>query len=345
VINAANPGDPGTGGTTCELTDQRGYLRYDVRCDIGAVEYNTGPSVFRVSGANRYDTAAAVSQFDFPAPAQVSTVFVAVGTNYPDALAGAAIAGKIGAPLLLVTPNSIPAETATELTRLAPDDIVILGGLGAISQQVEDDLAPYATNPITRLAGADRFATAVAISQYGFSVDGSADTVFVATGRGFADALAAGPVAVQLNGPVLLTEKDTLPAVVGTEIVRLTPSRIIVVGGTAAVSDAVVTALDALQVGDVVERIAGADRYATAAAISAEGFEFGALRVYLATGLNFPDALGAAAGGMTDPCCWCLDQHSTATSAGSPPRSRRGSSSRSVVSQESKRPGHTHAAS
>lgn len=301
VINAANPAEPGTGGTTCELVDQRGYLRYDTRCDIGAVEYNTGPNIFRISGANRYGTAAGVSEFDFPDPDQVSVVFVAVGTNYPDALAGAAIAGKIGAPLLLVEANAIPAETATELTRLTPDDIVILGGTGVISQQVEDDLDAYATNPATRLAGADRFATAVAISQYGFAADGSADTVIVATGRAFADALAGGPLATQLNGPVLLTEPGSLPAAVGAEIVRLTPSRIIVVGGGAAVSDAVLTALDALQVGDVVERIAGADRYATAAAISQEAFELGAFRAYVATGLNFPDALaGAAVAGWRD---------------------------------------------
>ncbi len=100
------------------------------------------------------------------------------------------------------------------------------------------------------------------------------------------------------NGPVLLVDGTTLLQAVADEIVRLTPDRIVVVGGTTAVSDAVLTALDALQGSDTVDRISGPNRYATAAAISEDAFPGGSNRVYIATGLNFPDALaGAAAAG------------------------------------------------
>jgi putative cell wall-binding protein len=120
--------------------------------------------------------------------------------------------------------------------------------------------------------------------------------VIVATGAGFADALAGGPAAVALGGPVLLTDPATLPGVVAAEITRLSPSRIVVVGGVAAVSATVFNALQAIQANTV--RISGSNRYATAVAISEDAFAGGSTRVYVATGLNFPDALaGAAAAG------------------------------------------------
>ena len=79
----------------------------------------------------------------------------------------------------------------------------------------------------------------MAISQYGFPAPGSADEVVIATGTNFADALAGGPLAEARNAPVLLTDPGFLPAVVADEIVRLDPDRIVVLGGTAAVSQAV----------------------------------------------------------------------------------------------------------
>ena len=254
--------------------------------------------VVRYAGANRYATAAAISAGDFPDPDAVDTVFVATGLNFPDGLAGAAVAAKLGVPLLLVNASGVSTETATELGRLTPDTIVILGGTGVIPDTVKTILQGYAPT-VTRISGANRYDTAVAISQYGFPIDGTADTVFVATGLNFPDALAAGAAAAFLNGPVLLvpgTAPDLLQ-LVADEITRLDPSTIVVVGGTNALSTGIFDDLDALLGGDTVTRISGADRYATAVAISNYTFT-SAARVYIATGLNFPDALaGAAAAG------------------------------------------------
>ena len=273
-----------------------GYAYFGTFTDPGQVVRVrvVAPFVLRFAGPNRYATAAVVSDRGFADPDAIDTVFVAVGNDFPDAVAGAAVAGKLGAPLLLVETDSIPGATAAELTRLTPDTIVVLGGTAVISQAVENALEGYAST-VTRLAGANRYETAVAISQHGFP--GSADTVIVATGLGYADALSGGPAAVALNGPVLLTDPDELPAAVSAEITRLSPSRIIVVGGTAAVSADVFTDLQALA--GQVDRISGPDRYATAVAISLEAFPGGAYFAYVATGLNFPDALaGAVAAGF-----------------------------------------------
>ncbi|HSM02169.1 MAG TPA: cell wall-binding repeat-containing protein [Acidimicrobiia bacterium] len=265
--------------------------------DIAVWHVVHGPSVVRYAGADRYLTAGAIADGDFPDPSLVSTVFVAVGSNFPDALAGAAVAAKLGAPLLLVQPDSIPPATSAALTRLKPTTIVILGGTAAISPGVETALGGYGAG-VTRLSGANRYITAVEISKYGFPANGSADIVVVATGTGFADALAGGPAAFRGNGPVLLTDPNSLPGEVAAEITRLAPTRIVVAGGTSAVSQAVFDQLQALVAN--TDRISGANRYETAVAISLDAFPAGtASRAYVATGLNFPDALaGAAAAGF-----------------------------------------------
>lgn len=255
--------------------------------------------VLRFAGANRFATAAAISQADFPCRALI--VFVATGENFPDALAGAAVASRFNAPILLVRRDSIPAETAAELARLDPVDIVILGGEAAVSAQVESQLGASAN--VTRVAGPDRYATAAAISILAFPDPDEVTDVFVATGENFADALAGGPVGAFLDGPVLLTRQASLPQVTVDEILELGPERIWVLGGPAAVSNAVVAQLATIA---PTQRIFGPDRYATAVAASSLAFVGPTLetgdatvhRVYVAVGTNFPDALagGAVAG-------------------------------------------------
>ena len=152
------------------------------------------------------------------------------------------------------------------------------------------------TLPTSRIAGDDRFAVANAISQRAYP--GTAETVFVATGANYPDALSAAPAAVKLNAPLLLTYPGELPASVAREIERLNPANIVVVGGTASVSDGVVGAINGLntRAADVI-RISGADRFETSRAIADFAFD-SASTAYVATGANFPDALaaGSAAG-------------------------------------------------
>jgi len=259
-----------------------------------------GFGVIRVGGANRYATAAAVSELHHGC-SHTLTVYVATGVNFPDALGGGVAAGAEHAPLLLTGPypqdaadGFLPGATALELDRLdgvetGIQDVVILGGEGAVSLGTEQVLS-YGT--VTRLAGGNRYATAIEISQHAFPVDGSADVVVIATGLNFPDALAAAPLGAVLNGPVLLTTPSSLSAALAAEIVRLGPSGILVIGGSAAVSDEVFDQLNAIA---PATRIAGSNRYRTAIAISQHAFPGGAGVVYLAVGTNFPDALAGAA--------------------------------------------------
>ncbi len=156
------------------------------------------------------------------------------------------------------------------------------------------------TLAVERWEGDDRFATAAAVAEEAFS-PADVDEVYVASGRDFADALAGGPAAAAVEAPILLAEPTSLPAPTREEIERFAPERITLLGGPAAVDAGVESQLDELA---DTRRLAGEDRFATAAAIAADAFDAADVdRVYLATGTEFADALagGAAAAAAGAP--------------------------------------------
>ncbi|WKZ81704.1 MAG: cell wall-binding repeat-containing protein [Acidimicrobiia bacterium] len=113
----------------------------------------------------------------------------------------------------------------------------------------------------------------------GFGVAGAdspdprgADVAYIATGTNFPDALGAGPAAALGSGPILLVQTDSVPSQTTTELNRLEPRLIVIVGGTAAVSTTVENTLKGLSFGPTVIRVSGSNRYATAAAISQQAF-------------------------------------------------------------------------
>lgn len=165
---------------------------------------------------------------------------------------------------------------------------------------------------IDRVAGDNRFATAVAVSQAAYP--GGAPVVYVAQGMNYPDALGAAPAAVKEGGPLLLTASGSLNSEVKAEIERLNPSKIVLVGGSAVVKPAVFDALKAMV--DNTIRIGGADRYDTARLVVAQAFSSASI-AYVASGTGFPDALSAsAAGGATDaPVILINGNHSSVDSA------------------------------
>lgn len=252
--------------------------------------------VDRLAGADRYATSARISAAAF-APG-VSVAFIASGAAFPDALSGAAAAGTRSAPVLLTHPETLPAVVAAELDRLDPAEIIVLGGEGAVSDSVAEALEAFTAGPVERIAGADRYETSAAISAQMFPA--GAAVAYLANGAVFPDALSAASVASGVGGPILLTETTSLPETARLELERLRPSTLIVLGGTGAVADDVAGAA-AAAAGASLERLAGPDRYATSAAISSATFPAGVPIVYLASGLDFPDALSGAAAARGAP--------------------------------------------
>lgn len=242
-------------------------------------------SIQRLAGSDRYATAAAISRARFGSGA--STVFIATGASFPDALAGSPAAARARGPILL-TASSLPSATRTELDRLNPSKIVILGGPGVVGSTVASQLASYAPT-VVRWAGADRYATAAAISRATFAPGVS--VAYVATGSTFPDALSGGALAGRRGGPILLVEQGALPSATAAELGRLKPASIVILGGTGAVKDSVATALRSYATSGSVTRLAGSDRYATSVQVSRAGYGSGSDAAFVATGANFPDGL------------------------------------------------------
>jgi putative cell wall-binding protein/uncharacterized protein YkwD len=248
---------------------------------------SAGVTIKRLAGSDRYATAAAISRARFGSGA--STVFIATGASFPDALAGSPAAARARGPILLTGRGSLPSATRSELDRLNPSKIVVLGGTGTVSGTVAGQLASYAPT-IVRWAGADRYATAAAISRSTFAP--GVRIAYVATGTTFPDALSGGALAGRGGAPILLTERGSLPGATAAELGRLKPSAIVILGGSGAVSDAVASALRRYATSGSVTRLAGSDRYATSVRVSRAGFgSAGSDDVFVATGTNFPDGL------------------------------------------------------
>jgi len=170
-------------------------------------------TVRRVDGPDRYATAAEVARGVEPG----GIVFVASGANFPDALAIGPVAARERAAVLLTRPDDLPDVTADALRRLQPSEVVVVGGPASVSAAVASDIADVTGVEVARIAGADRYATAVAIAEYFF--DDPTGAVFLATGRTYPDALTATPLAAGFGAPLLLVGAD-LDGATATEIAR-----------------------------------------------------------------------------------------------------------------------------
>ncbi|MCS5735403.1 cell wall-binding repeat-containing protein [Herbiconiux daphne] len=197
-------------------------------------------SVQRLGGADRFEVSAAISAALFTP--MVPVAYVASGETFPDALSGSAAAGQGKGPVLLTSRTSTSKAVTDELTRLQPKKIVVLGGENTIASSVLTSLQAVA--PTSRIGGADRFEVSAAVSASVFAPN--TETVYVASGAVFPDALSGSAAAIRSGSPVLLVLNDRVPASVAAELRRLKPNRVVLLGGTATVSDTVMNDLKAI---------------------------------------------------------------------------------------------------
>lgn len=272
---------------------------------VPAWQHHLISSVFRLSGADRYRTATAVSAFEWPEFLDVpvaQTVVLTRSDTFADALAGSALAAAKHGPLLLTASGSLNPFTKAEIIRLLPPatTVYLLGGTGAISAGVATAITGLGYH-VLRLGGANRYATAALIAD---AITPHPSTVLAATGLNFPDALSAGAAAgaIDLRGgsaTVVLTADGVLPADTKSYLDGLeggaNPPRITAIGGESVPAIAGYPATSA---------VVGSDRYETSRLVAKSLFpEIDAAE--LATGADWPDALaGGAVGGpllLTQP--------------------------------------------
>jgi hypothetical protein len=213
--------------------------------------------------------------------------------NFADALGGGALAAAKDGPLLLSSPSTLNSDTQAEMQRVlgaTNKTVYLLGGTAALSTTVENQVKAlgYTT---ARLAGLDRFATAVLIAN---AISPTPTMILAATGQNWPDALPAGAAAGSFDAPgastqkavLVLTNDSVMPAATQTYFNGHTSAEVIAVGNLAG------TATKNLPQGR--QLIAGSNRYATASLVALAFFS-SEHHAGVATGDNWPDALSGGA--------------------------------------------------
>ncbi|MBN2839914.1 MAG: cell wall-binding repeat-containing protein [Coriobacteriia bacterium] len=265
------------------------------------------PLIDRTAGANRYETAAAVSKRYFLAGAD--SVVLCTGEDFPDALAAAPWARFLKAPVLLTQRTIVPEAVMTEIDRLGATNVWIIGGDGAVAPSVKTQLEAAGLTVNRELQGVDRYETSAKIANFLYDAliaDGRpfSNTAFVARGDDFADALSVAPMAAATYSPIILVRTHLPLPPASDNVLKFLPIRYAwIVGGTAVVDEGVELAIEEwttlhLGASSPATRIAGVDRYDTSARVLGNAIASNYLdldTVGIATGLNFPDALGGGA--------------------------------------------------
>jgi hypothetical protein len=258
------------------------------------------PVLERVGGSDRQQTACLMAERqysrvepvgdpDYTDPwrprRQAETLVLAGDVSFPDALTAAALAARLDAPLLLNHGRGLDSGCANFIT--SGVTAYVVGGEGVVSRAAVGELAKQGAT-VVRLGGADRFETAVAVAKEldRRSPDGTAQTLFVASGTDFSDALSAGSPAGARDGAVLLSAGDRMVRATADYLASRTDARVYAVGGPAAAAVNLPPA----------DEVVGSTRYETATLV-ADRFFPEATSAAFASGVRFPDALSAAAYG------------------------------------------------
>jgi len=237
----------------------------------------------RLSGADRYETAAALARDMATLAAPTGGLVIASGESPYDALAGAVLTSATR-PVLLVKKDSIPSSVADFIAdfkttfRDNTPTVYVLGGESAISAATLTAIRDAVTTAgdvtpptVTRISGADRYATAKAISDVA-GVTTAGDRLIIVNGENnkWADALSAGQLSAELGWPIVLTTSTGLEASAKAKIDAYlalggSSKTFTIIGGTSVVPSSLEEYLIITKgvAPANIDRVFGADRYET----------------------------------------------------------------------------------
>ena len=233
----------------------------------------TNVSVTRYGGADRYETSLQVAEaVAADADGSLEWAVLVSGRRWTDAVVAAPVAGAIGVPVLMTPPDQLRADALEFLQRVGVSKALVVGpdasggahGSGrGVGVEVLDALSEAGITA-ERVAGDDLYGTGVAAAgRVTPGVMGDlGPTAVIASGEVFADALVAGPFVARGIHPMLLSPAGELHAEVVAYLGEAGIEHVVLMGGTAALSEAVEQSVKDLGIG--VSRVAGSTRYDTA---------------------------------------------------------------------------------
>lgn len=254
----------------------------------GATSYlfNQNPLVAnRLYGSTRYETSYEVFKMGWSSS---ETVVLASGLDYPDALCATPLASKYDAPILLAQNTSLnnQADLTSLLKSRGVKNVFIVGGTGVLPSSFEGELASMGISS-KRLGGINRYETSVKVAQ---ELGSNTGEMALVSGLDFADGLSMSSIAGKRNMPILLSGNNYIPQEVANYIAGAGINKTYVIGGTGAISNNISNMLPN------VERLGGKNRYETSKQIfNRFRNELNLSNFYIASGLDFPDALASSA--------------------------------------------------
>ena len=196
--------------------------------------------VDRLSGADRYKTSAQIAAKLIDG--KTTTLEIASGENYADALSLNNAAEKDKAPILLVRVNAIDKSVEDVIKSSKASLINIAGGEKSVSENTKANIKKISNATVNRMGGADRYETSILLAKY----SGAKEVVVVTSGENFADALVAAPFSAKQKGAILLTNKDKLSDNAEKFIKDTKFNKSYVIGGEKSVSEDVINQLTSI---------------------------------------------------------------------------------------------------
>ncbi len=219
-------------------------------------------NVERISGKSRIETAIGVSKEIFKKGTQ--NVIIANKDKYTDTLTAVPLASKLQASMLFVDHNNITDSTLNEIKRLGAKNIYIIGGKASVSDNIEQKMKNF---NIVRFSGKNKYETSRKIAKF-VAGNSKIDSVEIASGENFADALAISGISVKKKTPIILSDEKK----VGTDTENLLKDfgvkKVNIAGGTSSISKNTEKRIQ--KEGINVKRFSGANRYETSQIIARE---------------------------------------------------------------------------
>ena len=239
---------------------------------LRAFTQKTSAPITKLSGLDRYETASAISKEAYPNGAK--TVVIVNGELSADGIAATPLATANDAPILLTYKNGLPSSTKTELKRLNPNKVIIIGDEGSVSAKALSNIKSTVNVTSTRLGGSDRMQTSLKIAK---ELDKTVDVkkAYIANGYQEYDALNIASKSGQDKQPIILTNKEAIPAETLTWLKGEDLETAYFIGGEASIDTNVIHQMSAITPSYPTNsdqniykhRVSGSDRHETNAKV------------------------------------------------------------------------------
>ena len=223
--------------------------------------------LFSMSGKDRYETSTKISKTGWTSGAKNVVIVNGNEKNMVDGLSATPFATIKDAPVLLSNGKTLPASTISELKRLNPTNVYVIGGTASMPESVVSSIKSNTKATVTRIGGSTRYETSLAIAK---QIDKIADVskVYISSGTGEVDALSIASVAGREKAPILLTNVNSIDNKTYDFIRSESIKDAYFIGGDKKISNSVINQVDKVVSADVSKnRVAGRNRKDTNAAI------------------------------------------------------------------------------